>query len=124
MTTTGPDGTSSITFTGDEPGVRAVTFTVVNLQGGVVIETSVKGSVDITVGGGGVSGLTSETGFSAYIGGSDTTAAELFAGLPDASILWLWDGSQWIFFATLSSGTELPGSQNFNVTLGSILFIG
>ena len=138
VTTTDAAGNASITFTGDEAGVRTVTFTVVNLLGGVVVETATKGSVDITVTApvvvepvvvepvvvSGVSGLTSETGYSAYIGGADATASELFAGLADATILWNWHGGEWIFYATLSSGTELPGSTNFNATLGSILFIG
>jgi len=138
VTTTDAAGNASITFTGDEAGVRTVTFTVVNLLGGVVVETATKGSVDITVTApvvvepvvvepvvvSGVSGLTSETGYSAYIGGADATASELFAGLSDATILWNWHGGEWIFYATLSSGTELPGSTNFNATLGSILFIG
>ncbi len=134
VTATSPAGISEITFTGDEVGVRAVTFTVVNLQGGVVIETAVKGTVNITVSApevveevvevvSGVAGLTSETGFSAYIVSTGTTATELSAGLSAASIIWLWDGSAWIFFAA-PNGVELPGSQNFDVVLGSILFIG
>jgi hypothetical protein len=139
VTTTDAAGNASITFLGDEAGVRTVTFTVVNLVGGVVVETATKGSVDITVTAvavaepepepvvepvSGVAGLTFTTGYSAYIGGADATASELFAGLTDATILWNWHGGEWIFYATLSSGAELPGSTNFNATLGSILFIG
>jgi hypothetical protein len=122
--TTNAAGEASAIFTADEIGTRAVTATVVNLVDGVIVETALSGSTSVNVAEVGAAGLTSTTSFSAWISSADTTASALFAALADADILWLWDGSAWVSYAVLSGGTELPGSVNFDITLGAILFIG
>ena len=120
-------GAAWITFTADAAGTSTVTFTVVTINGGIVVNTAVSGSVTIDVIAGEVDildSLTATSGFAAWIGDGESTAAEIFAAVAGTSIVWFWDGTQWQPYAVLAGGVELPGSLNFDVTLDAILFFG
>ena len=41
-----------------------------------------------------------------------------------ATIIWLSDGEDWIAYYALVDGEEAPGSSNFTVTSGDVLYIG
>jgi hypothetical protein len=130
--TTDATGATSTTYTADAAGDSVVTFTVVSLNGGIVVDTAVSGSVTISATAPAVpeppaptveEQLSSTTSFSAWIGSDASTASAIYAAISSASIVWHWTGTAWESYATVG-GTELPGSVNFAVALGSILFFG
>ncbi|MCY3557184.1 MAG: hypothetical protein OXH13_00870 [Chloroflexi bacterium] len=64
------------------------------------------------------------TGVAAYTGPA-ATASELLALLAGrATIVWLSDGDNWIAYYALIDGEEAPGSSNFTVRSGDVLYIG
>jgi hypothetical protein len=66
-------------------------------------------------------GLSATSGLAAWMSGTPTTAASLFAALDGASVIWVWDGLDWSAYSmagTTAIGTDRP------ITFGSIVFIG
>jgi hypothetical protein len=131
--TTDATGATSTTYTADAAGDTVVTFTVVSLTGGIVVDTAVSGSVTISATAPAVAEpaaptiaeqLSATSGYAAWIGAEASTAAAIFADTTSASIIWHWNGTAWESYATLAGGVELPGSVNFDVALGAILFFG
>jgi hypothetical protein len=134
--TTDATGATSTTYTADAAGDTVVTFTVVSLTGGIVVDTAVSGSVTISATAPVVpepeapaaltitEQLSATSGYAAWIGSEASTASAIFADITSASIIWHWNGTAWESYATIAGGTELPGSVNFDVALGAILFFG
>lgn len=131
--TTDAAGATSTTYTADAAGDTVVTFTVVSLSGGIVVDTAVSGSVTISATAPAVpepaaptitEQLSATSGYAAWIGAEASTASAIFADITSASIIWHWNGTAWESYATITGGTELPGSVNFDVALGAILFFG
>ena len=127
--TTDAAGATSTTYTADAAGDTVVTFTVVSLSGGIVVDTAVSGSVTISATAPAVAApttaeqLSSTTGYAAWIGSESSTASAVYADVTSATIIWHWNGTAWESYATVG-GTELPGSVNFTIALGSILYFG
>ena len=64
------------------------------------------------------------SGVASYTG-PDATASDLLALLAGrATIIWLSDGENWTAYYALIDGSEAPGSSNFTVTSGDVLYIG
>ena len=134
--TTDATGATSTTYTADAAGDTVVTFTVVSLTGGIVVDTAVSGSVTISATAPVVpepeapaaltitEQLSATSGYAAWIGSEASTASAIFADITSASIIWHWNGTAWESYATIAGGTELPGSVNFDVALGAIMFFG
>jgi hypothetical protein len=119
--TTNLSGEATAIFTADELGTRSVTATVVNLVDGVIVESALSGSVTVTVAAVGASGLTSTSGFSAWVSEADTTAAELLAALDGPTGIYKAVGSGFILYAVTSGGSVL--GENYDITFGDVLFI-
>ncbi len=59
-----------------------------------------------------------------YRGASAATASDLLGLAPaNASIVWLWNGVEWIRYGE-SDGAEVPGSRQFTVTAGDVIWFG
>jgi len=68
--------------------------------------------------------LSRHSGVASYTG-PDATASDLLALLAGrATIIWLSDGENWTAYYALIDGSEAPGSSNFTVTSGDVLYIG
>ena len=61
--------------------------------------------------------------FSTWLGEGRTNAQELLANLPGAGSILIWLNGQWVRYG-VSEGREIPGSTNFQVQTGAILWIG
>ena len=56
--------------------------------------------------------------------GPDATASELLALLAGrANAIWLNNGDAWVLYAMTGDGAMVPGSVNFSVTAGSVVYI-
>ena len=60
--------------------------------------------------------------YSSYMGAAATTASELLDSLDGVNGILLWDGSAWQRYS-VADGREVPGSVDFTVTAGSILWL-
>ena len=59
-----------------------------------------------------------------YRGTSSATAADALALAPEgATIIWLWNGVEWVRYGEVD-GTSLPGSANFVILPGDAIFFG
>ena len=59
-----------------------------------------------------------------YRGTSSATAADALALAPEgATIIWLWNGVEWVRYGEVD-GTSLPGSANFIILPGDAIFFG
>ena len=67
-------------------------------------------------------GSTAANSFTTYLGAEAATASELLAGLEGVSGVLLWDGSAWQRYI-VADGREVPGSVDFEVTEGAILWL-
>ena len=119
--TTNSSGEATAIFTADELGTRAVTATVVNLIDGIIVESALSSSASVTVAAVGASGLTSTSGFSAWVSEADTTSAELLAALDGPTGIYKAVGSGFILYAVTSGGSVL--GENYDITFGDVLFI-
>ena len=72
-----------------------------------------------------VDGLSSRNpvNYSSWIGEGSTTAAELLSALDDVNSLLIWLDGEWIRYG-LSDGREIPGSIDFSIAPGAILWLG
>ena len=61
--------------------------------------------------------------FSTWLGEGRTNAQELLTRLPGAGSLLIWLNGQWVRYG-VAEGREIPGSTNFQVQTGAILWIG
>ena len=61
--------------------------------------------------------------FSRWEGDYPLTASELLSALPGVDSLWVWNGEEWIGYATMK-GEPLPGAQDFVITPGDTLWLG
>ena len=61
--------------------------------------------------------------FSAWLGEGRTTAQELLSRLPGAGSVLIWLNGEWVRYG-VADGREIPGSTNFQVQTGAILWIG
>ena len=67
---------------------------------------------------------THTTGFTTWLGETTTTASELLEGLDNGiDTILLWSNGQWLRYG-LADGREIPGSFNFKVAPGAILWLG
>ncbi len=68
--------------------------------------------------------LSSNTGFSTYTCGVDSSASELFGLVSGrgASAIHLWNGTAWVRYSMVD-GAMVPGSMNFTVQTNDILYI-
>ena len=119
--TTNLAGEATTVFSADQLGARAVTATVVNLVDGIIVESALSASATVTVAAVGASGLTSTSGFSAWVSEADTTAAELLAELDGPTGVYKAVGSGFILYAVTSGGSVL--GENYDITFGAVLFI-
>ena len=119
--TTNQAGEATTVFSADQLGARAVTATVVNLVDGIIVETALSASATVTVAAVGASGLTSTSGFSAWVSEADTTAAELLAELDGPTGIYKAVGTGFILYAVTSGGSVL--GENYDITFGAVLFI-
>ena len=62
-------------------------------------------------------------GLASYLGAERVSAAELLAGLPEVGSVLLWLNGEWIRYGE-SGGEEIPGSINFRIKPGAILWLG
>ena len=70
-----------------------------------------------------VDGLVRPTpGFAAWFGEGATTASALLDGLPGVDSILFWHVNRWLRYAR-SNGQTVPGSVNFEVTNGSVLYL-
>ena len=70
-----------------------------------------------------VDGLVRPTpGFAAWFGEGATTASALLDGLPGVDSILFWHVNRWLRYAR-SNGQTVPGSVNFEVTNGSVLWL-
>ena len=67
-------------------------------------------------------GSTAANSYSSYMGAAAATASELLAGLEGLNGILLWDGSAWLRYSIVD-GREVPGSVNFEITMGAILWL-
>ena len=116
-------GEASAVFTGSDVGVARITATVVNLVGGVIVETSVTGSIDITVGGSTpeVGASTRELALRAggqfvFWSSGDATASAVFG---DVKIAWLFDENAIVW----TSFIPALGMVDFALVDGSVLWV-
>ena len=65
---------------------------------------------------------TAANSYSSYMGAAAATASELLAGLEGLNGILLWDGSAWLRYSVVD-GREVPGSVNFEITMGAILWL-
>ncbi len=65
---------------------------------------------------------TAVNSYSVYTGAEAVTASELLAGLEGASGILRWDGSDWLRY-NVADGREVPGSVDFAIPSGSILWL-
>ena len=61
-------------------------------------------------------------GLASYLGETPANAAELLEGLPEINTLLLWLNGEWIRYGQ-TDGQEIPGSINFRIKTGSILWL-
>lgn len=120
---TNASGQASATFTADEPGNRLITATVVNITGGVIVETSVSGSVNILVTGEAPTPTPTPTELTLEAGGQfvfwqlgPATASQVFATV---KIAWLWDPDA---FSWTSFIPQL-GITDFDIADGDFLWV-
>ena len=66
--------------------------------------------------------LTTPDAFSTWLGDTKGTASELLAALPGISRILLYQNRTWLWYGT-QDGRELPGSYDFELTKGSILWL-
>jgi len=59
---------------------------------------------------------------STWLGGGRTSAGELLANLPGVNGILLWLNGQWVRYG-VADGQEIPGSTNFEVNPGAILWL-
>ena len=62
-------------------------------------------------------------GLSSWLGRGVVTAAELLSALDDVDSILIWLNGEWIRYG-LADGRPIPGSINFNITPGAILWLG
>ena len=72
----------------------------------------------------GIAGLSATSGFATWSHDCDTSASALFAGLSarGSTAIHLWNGTAWVRYSVVD-GSEVPGSSNFSVMGGDILYI-
>ena len=126
-------GGNSNTKDGVSTRTAVVTGTgVITIVAAVGDEPNVVSGVDVLVAGAdgatadepSLSDLSRHSGVASYTG-PDATASELLALLAGrATIIWLSDGDNWTAYYALIDGDEAPGSSNFTVTSGDVLYIG
>lgn len=66
--------------------------------------------------------LTTPDAFSTWLGETKGTASELLAALPGISRILLYNNRTWLWYGT-QDGRELPGSYDFELTRGAILWL-
>ena len=66
--------------------------------------------------------LTTPDAFSTWLGETKGTASELLAALPGISRILLYQNRTWLWYGT-QDGRELPGSYDFELTRGAILWL-
>ena len=72
----------------------------------------------------GIAGLSATSGFATWSHDCDTSASALFTGLSarGSTAIHLWNGTAWVRYSVVD-GSEVPGSSNFSVMGGDILYI-
>ena len=109
-------GEASAVFTGSDVGVARITATVVNLVGGVIVETSVTGSIDITVGASTRELALRAGGQFVFWSSGDATASAVFG---DVKIAWLFDENAIVW----TSFIPALGMVDFALVDGSVLWV-
>ena len=68
--------------------------------------------------------LSGMTGFASWLSEQTISASELFSALSEdgATAIHVWNGSSWVRYSVVD-GNEVPGSVDFMVSLGNVLYI-
>lgn len=66
--------------------------------------------------------VTARNSFTTWLSERPVTASSLLPALTDVSGVWLWTGERWVGYS-IADGLLVPGSTDFNVELGSILWL-
>ena len=109
-------GEASAVFTGSDVGVARITATVVNIVGGVIVETSVTDSIDITVGGSTRELALRAGGQFLFWSSGDATASAVFG---DVKIAWQFDENAIVW----TSFIPALGMVDFALVDGSVLWV-
>ena len=64
------------------------------------------------------------TGFASWLSEQTISASELFSALNEAgaTAIHVWNGTSWVRYSVVD-GNEVPGSVDFMVNLGNVLYI-
>ncbi|MYC70941.1 MAG: hypothetical protein F4X17_09580 [Gemmatimonadetes bacterium] len=128
------ENNDNVVFTEVKNGVAKATF-LVSEGSGLAIIRVVSGSInaratvstegtDAAADGPSLDDFSRLSGVAAYTGPA-ATASDLLALLAGrATIIWLSDGDNWTAYYALIDGSEAPGSSNFTVRSGDVLYIG
>ena len=66
--------------------------------------------------------VTARNSFTTWLSERPVSASSLLSALTDVSGVWLWTGERWVGYS-IADGLLVPGSTDFNVELGSILWL-
>ena len=62
--------------------------------------------------------------FTVWLSSEPTSASALLAGVEGASSVLLWENGAWVRYAVTAAGREIPGSMDFPVNRGAVLWLG
>lgn len=115
VVTAGADCTSALNAQGASVATCAVSgVQLVNVQAVATAAASTNPADDLTERNPGA--------LSVWLGSGRTSAGELLSNLPGVNGILLWLNGQWVRYG-VADGREIPGSTNFEVNPGSVLWL-